>query len=566
MHIAALIEFAVTAPAAFAWLATHAQSFASDAGSTLVTAFWQGAVIVCVLEIASRLMPRISAAHRFALWGVGFILSLVLPLLPLIHLSDDPTPVLASTSGTAIAPPHPLLQLDARWGLAIAALWLGASLIRAVALAAHSIRLRRLWKATEPVEIGRNLFAHLSGLRNGRAAICTTQMLDRPSVIGFLSPRILIPNWLLSRLTPGELEQIVLHEAEHLRRRDDWTNLFQKLCLVLFPLNPALAWIEHRLCREREMACDEGVVRVTNAPRAYAACLASLAERHLERRAEALSLGAWHRRTELVHRVHRILLHKRTMSTTAAGTLLATLGSMLLAGSVEMSRIPQLVAFVPKHNTQAMTPASQVQLDALLARENAEAKLQLPAGYHAIPAKAVVPDQRSTPSAHTPVHTHRHTAAPSAPETSAPEPYPAINSATVAAEQIAKSDQLGDRVISSEPKFQQWVVLTTWQEVSSASRVPQTISDFETESTPATPPAPANNAQNSTTAIATNPSSTSAANAQSPNSKDRTAHHFTVTQLILRVVPASPNSSSTQPSTARPPQALTIRDWFVIQL
>ena len=79
-------------------------------------------------------------------------------------------------------------------------------------------------------------------------------------MIGFFKPRILIPDWLFARLTSGELEQIVLHEAEHLRRRDDWTNLFQKLCLVFFPLNPALMWIEHRLCREREMACDDGVI------------------------------------------------------------------------------------------------------------------------------------------------------------------------------------------------------------------------------------------------------------------------------------------------------------------
>jgi beta-lactamase regulating signal transducer with metallopeptidase domain len=563
MHIAALFtESAMTAPAAFAWLVAHSQSFASDAGSALITAFWQGAVIVCVLEIASRVMPRISAAHRFALWSVGFALTLALPLLSLLHLGDDSAPALASTSGN-VASTHPLLQLDARWGLAIAALWFGASLIRAAALAVHSIRLRRLWKAARPVELSHTLSVHLNNLRNGGVAICTTQMLDRPSVIGFLSPRILIPDWLLSRLTPGELNQIVLHEAEHLRRRDDWINLFQKLCLVVFPLNPALAWIEHRLCREREMACDEGVVRITNAPRAYAACLASLAERHLERRAEALSLGAWHRRSELVHRVHRILLHKRTMSTTAAGTLLATLGSMLLAGSVEMSRFPQLVAFVPKHNTQAMTPARQVQLDALLVRENAEAKLHLPASYHAIPAKVVVPDQRSTPSA----HTRRHPALANAAGT-----HPPSNASQVTTQEVAKSELLGDRVISSEPPPQQWVVVTTWREVSSASRVPQTISDFETESESANAPTPATNAQNTATATAANAGSTKAANpqAQSPGSKNQAAppaHRFTVTQLILRVIPASPNSSSTQPSNTTPQQALTVRDgWFVIQL
>jgi beta-lactamase regulating signal transducer with metallopeptidase domain len=553
MYIAALFaKFAVTAPAAIAWLAAHSQSFGSGAASILITAFWQGAVIVCVLEIASRLMPRISAAHRFALWSAGFILSLASPLLPLIQISGSSATVLASSSNFPSASSHPLLQLDARWGLAIAALWLGASLIRAAALALHSIRLRRLWKAAQAVEINDSLSAHLNGLRDGRVAICTTQMLDRPSVIGFLSPRILIPKWLLSRLTPGELNQIVLHEAEHLRRLDDWTNLVQKLCLVVFPLNPALAWIEHRLCSEREIACDEGVVRITNAPRAYAACLASLAERHLERHAEALSLGAWHRRSELVHRVHRILLHKRTMSTTAAGALLTTVGSMLIAGSVEMSRIPQLVAFVPKHNTQAMTPARQIQLDALLARENAEAKSHLPASYRAVPAKAVLPDQPSLSS----THTRRHTTTTQAPEASH-ETLP------TAAPQIASTDQVGDRVISTQPQPQQWVVVTEWREFSSASRIPQTISDFAPEIEGQSALATTTDAQ--TTAAATKP-----ANAQSPGSKNQTAppaHHFTVTQLILRVVPANPNSNSTQPSTTTPPQALTLRDgWFVIQL
>ncbi len=81
--------------------------------------------------------------------------------------------------------------------------------------------------------------------------------------------------------------------------------------------------MERRLCREREMACDEGVVRRTQAPRAYAACLTTLAERGLQqrellRRAHALSLGAFTRRPELVHRVHSILRRKRALNPLAA--------------------------------------------------------------------------------------------------------------------------------------------------------------------------------------------------------------------------------------------------------
>ena len=99
----------------------------------------------------------------------------------------------------------------------------------------------------------------------------------------------------------------MLHEVGHLRRADDWINLLQKLSLVIVPLNPVLMWIERRLCLERELACDDDVLRLTKAPKAYATCLTNLAEHRLGRRVAALSLGAWERQSELARRVHSIL-------------------------------------------------------------------------------------------------------------------------------------------------------------------------------------------------------------------------------------------------------------------
>ena len=83
---------------------------------------------------------------------------------------------------------------------------------------------------------------------------------------------------------------------EHLRRRDDWINLVQKLGLVLFPLNPALLWIEQRLCKERELACDDHVIQSTRAPKSYASCLVHLAEQRILNSRASLALGAWERR------------------------------------------------------------------------------------------------------------------------------------------------------------------------------------------------------------------------------------------------------------------------------
>ncbi len=394
MHLIALLDFAPPAlqGARNSLLATWS-ALSQPAAVLVLTAVWQGAAVALGLALCLRLAPRSPARHRFALWGAGFGALVGLQLLPLISRLIPPH--LQVTSGSAAsgvftaAPLHPWLQLSSTWSLLIASLWLAASLLRAADLAIHALHLRRLWRSGVPVEAlkGRanaaqslavlkghgfsraetaaklsgalapeesSFWDHCRGIfRRREVQICTTTELERPSVIGFFAPRILIPDWLFSRLTPGELDQIVLHETQHLRRRDDWTNLLQKLCLVLFPLNPGLAWIERRLCREREMACDDGVIHITRAPRAYAACLASLAERGLQRRAGALSLGVWHARPELVHRVHSILRRKHALSPLAARAVLAATACLLLAGATALARCPRLVAFVPAHRTSA---------------------------------------------------------------------------------------------------------------------------------------------------------------------------------------------------------------------
>ncbi|MGH9606449.1 MAG: M56 family metallopeptidase [Terracidiphilus sp.] len=398
MHPAAFLQLALKAiENAAAVLPVAWQGFAQQAAAMALTALWQGAAVAVGLAICVRFAPRSSAAHRFGLWAWGFGAVIGLEFLPLLwRILAAPAAGANAAAMSAAASPstaRPWFELDVRWGLAIAVLWIAASLYRAADLAHHSLRLRRLWKRATPVglpvELDERLVPLAGALRQkGRhaAQICTTGDLERPGVIGFFSPRILIPDWLFVRLTHGELEQIVLHEAEHLRRADDWTNLLQKLCLVLFPLNPALAWIERRLCREREMACDDGVIRITRAPRAYAACLTSLAERGLHRRTEALSLGLWQRRPELAHRVHSVLRRKNSPHPAAARAALAAIGCGLVFGAVELARCPQLFAFVEPQTAVAAQKRAPVEArnvppkleDAHRARVRSAARIHAP--------------------------------------------------------------------------------------------------------------------------------------------------------------------------------------------
>ena len=448
-------------------------SLAQTAAPVAVAALWQGLAVAVVLALGLRLVPRITAAQRFAVWATGFAAAAALPFAPMLtahFAAAHPADLPAATPGA-------FLQLDPRWSLAIAALWLAASLWRVADLLVHTVRLRSLWHAARPVDV-----PHTAAGR--RFEVCVTDRVDRPSVIGFFAPRILIPDWLLARLTHVELDQIVLHEAEHLSRRDDWTNLAQKLALVAFPLSPALWWMDRRLAREREMACDEGVVRITRAPRAYAACLASLAERGLAHRTEALSLAAWQRRPELVERVHCILRSRRALNPIAARMLFGGLVCGLLVVSFELAQCPQLVAFVPAQPATALAavqhqPAANTLDDAVYGERPRTAQR---------PAKAVIPAHIST------------------------APHTAARTADVPASEPA--DQLA-QLRHPATEAQQWIVFTAWEQVETVQPSSQVTADYDGTADavihPATP-----------------------------------AGRIRVTQLILRVLP--PNSRASQPT------------------
>jgi beta-lactamase regulating signal transducer with metallopeptidase domain len=299
--------------------------------NSFVSGLWEGIVLALGVELCLRLVPRTTAAVRFAIWTAVFA---VLAVLPLMHAHS-----LNPNTGVARGA---VVHVDVRWSFAIAALWLIVSLVRGVKLAMSAVRLRGIWKRAVPVE-GCNAVLLAAGIRG--VELCTSKDVDRPSVIGFFSPRILIPEELFARLTTAEFGQIVLHEVGHLRRAHDWINLLQKLSLVIVPLNPVLIWIERRLCLERELACDDDVLRLTKAPKAYASCLTSLAEHRLGRRAAALSLGAWEKRSELARRVHSILRGGEGMGRIQSRVVTCALVLGLLGGSAELARCPQVVSF-----------------------------------------------------------------------------------------------------------------------------------------------------------------------------------------------------------------------------
>ncbi len=75
--------------------------------------------------------------------------------------------------------------------------------------------------------------------------------------VGFIRPVVLIPASWLTQLTPQMIEAIIAHELAHIRRRDLWVNLLQRIIETLLFYHPAVWWISGRIRLEREMCCDE---------------------------------------------------------------------------------------------------------------------------------------------------------------------------------------------------------------------------------------------------------------------------------------------------------------------
>ena len=318
--------------------------FAPIAATLLLTAFLQGALLAACVALTLRLLPALTAAARATLWIATFLLITVLPFATLHASAVTPSAILP----THLAP----IYLAQEWAVALATLWAAAAAWQLTRLIRGWSQLRRLASTATPITPTPEVAALLHHSRPFSTPIqlCVSPQIQVPSVAGFFNPRILLPTSLAETVSAEDLHQIVLHEMQHLHRHDDWTNLLQKLGLAFFPLNPALWYADRRLCQERELACDDAVLRANGASSiAYATCLTNLAEQRLGKgivsRSLALALGAFRRPSELARRIHRILTPGRATTRTGRYTATALTAAALLATAATLTHTPRFITF-----------------------------------------------------------------------------------------------------------------------------------------------------------------------------------------------------------------------------
>jgi beta-lactamase regulating signal transducer with metallopeptidase domain len=116
------------------------------------------------------------------------------------------------------------------------------------------------------------------GLTRGARVLATSTDIG-PMVVGIRRPTVYLPEMLLQKLWPSQLEAVLTHELTHVRRRDTWVAAVQLAAQTLWWFHPVVWWMNRQLVRERERSCDEEVVVSLQGKRAqYARSLLSVLE------------------------------------------------------------------------------------------------------------------------------------------------------------------------------------------------------------------------------------------------------------------------------------------------
>ena len=269
----------------------------------------------------------------------------------------------------------------------LAALWAAGGLIALTRTARDAARWRDAAARAVPVQGRRMPIDH---------PVEISDACREPAVAGILDPTILLPSGsYLEALSDEELETVLVHELEHVRRRDNLRALFVQVTCSLFWFSPVHRAVRRRLVVLRERACDAAVLARGCAPDSYLAALMKSCQSSLESSAVA-SMS----RLQLKERMESIMTFEqhsasRRMSWAARIAVVAVTG-VVAAG---------FALFAPSPNIHAATPG-QFSADVWVrpapdGRYVTTIKFDAPDGpFTTVAVMDSVPDERTVTSSH----------------------------------------------------------------------------------------------------------------------------------------------------------------------
>jgi bla regulator protein blaR1 len=240
----------------------------------IINHLWQSSCFALLAGLLALALRQNSPKVRYWVW-LSASLKFLIPFALLVSLGSvvprparQPVsmaaPVFSNTLVQMAEPFSPTVQetvpahAPLHWvPVAIGVVWAFGFLAIAVRRYRGWLRVRAALRASAPIQLPIPV----------RAVI--TRGAEEPGVVGFLRPVLVLPDRLLEHLNARQLGAILTHEMCHVRRRDNLFAAVHMAVEAIFWFNPLVWWIGSRMVEERELACDEEVLRMGCEPADY---------------------------------------------------------------------------------------------------------------------------------------------------------------------------------------------------------------------------------------------------------------------------------------------------------
>lgn len=251
----------------------------------LLHSLWMDGLLFALLVLVLKRQSASPATRRYQTLLMFLALMIIAPVTAALCSQFTPVRHAASHIAVTITAVHgPVAAMIARLGSLLpllAASWCVGQLILGIAAINGWVYISRILKAAVPVTGDTAVRLAALSAEQGLSRsplVAWSHQVDTPMVIGGFLPSVLLPADMQWDLTAEQLDALMVHELAHIRRGDVPLNYLQSVVESLFFFNPVLRWTSRRLRDEREVCCDELVVKTCDRS-VYIRALAALAER-----------------------------------------------------------------------------------------------------------------------------------------------------------------------------------------------------------------------------------------------------------------------------------------------
>lgn len=230
------------------------QNFMTVLGWSLVDSIWQMAVLWAIYYFLTSNI-RISSAGKHNLILVFAFIGAEWFVYTLIKLNNEP--VKPFSSGFI-----PITSSVNFWVYILSLIYVTILLVRSLQylIRSRENRMDKIETAfSKELQCFIDRHSRILGITR-RVKIYLSDLAETAQTSGFFKPFILLPVSLITRLSPQQIEAILIHELFHIRRTDYVINILMSFFRKIFFFNPFAQLFYSSLERERELACDDSVI------------------------------------------------------------------------------------------------------------------------------------------------------------------------------------------------------------------------------------------------------------------------------------------------------------------